>query len=471
MSDNNFVRYPEGKIGDAVIDSWAVEIAINTFPTMSWRSHSALSGEVVPVTEKDNLAEMENSQTLTFLGIPTPFEATLSDGKGGELTFSGFELTPSYTTGLGAVGVTRNAIHTSSLMTNYMPYIYQDDVKFKYVQAEYPKKFKEPNLGVRIANIIEEMVIKWSENSLGSAKGTEKNIHFRNESIYSQVFSPALTESALYMRAIGNLREPDQDKLNSWLLGSLRSSGNDLFSIMSGIAREFKFFFVPNVNPNGTGYFASVATALNSLFSEKKTLDTVVQMSISPGLRSILPLTKVAVTGVTGGFKDFTAWKKDPKNDPKELLTFPNGAIGNNGRIALIPPPAFLGPQVEIDADLLNTKPAQNPNPGEEPRKPDVKREAIRDVCALMAELSYYENTLATSTATVIIDLDLSGDWNVGSNYEISTKESGMLFNGLLTKVTHKAEVNNAGGNAATVLNFTYVQIGGFNLKSLVGSA
>lgn len=476
MSSSDLVRIPTATIrsssGTGVLDSWNYTATVNGFPTMTWRTHGDSAGLVLPVTAQDNIDLMSKVQTATFSGMLEEFEAEMTDGNGGTLTMKGYEMAPSFTTGLGASGVTHNGIHSASIITSFRPYIYTDG-KLDMLGSE---PLSEANITSRVAKILEIIYSQFNSDDEDL-----QYIHSRNAELLEDV-KTMLDVSSTFVQEIEDIKNPTvHSSINSWILSTLRSPGIDLFSALSLVAREFKLFYAPPVvEINPWGYFSTISEAFGGGLARIVTLGTTTQISFLPGSRTVLPLGKVHVLGLRTEILGENGNTGNPQLSEAKYPGFPDRPFP--GRTDAIPPPVFLGTEI-----LPPRPPAGDGNTPPDPAEQAAARVAeafsknladlgkpVIELCKHFAKVYFYQNTLALSTAVVTLALDLTTEWQVGMRYIIKLGEgddSQTLFKGFLSGLTHSAQTEGNGGAARTTLNFTYVEIGDFSLADLIADA
>lgn len=475
MSSTNFVRIPKATIqsssGTGVLDSWNYAASVNGFPTMSWRTHGDSAGLVLPVTAQDNINLMSKIQTATFSGMLEEFEAEMTDGNGGTLTMKGYEMTPSFTTGVGASGVTHNGIHGASIITTFRPYIYTDG-NLDMLGSE---PLSESNITSRVARILEIIYSQFRKNDEDL-----QYIHSRNAELLEDV-KTMLDVSTTFVQEIEDIKNPTvHSSINSWILATLRSPGIDLFSALTLVAREFKLFYAPPVDEiYPWGYFSTVSEAFTGGLEREVTLGTTTQISFLPGSRTVLPLGKVHVLGLRTEILGENGNTGNPELSEAKYPGFPDRPFP--GRTDAIPPPVFLGTEILPQPPAGDGKTPPDPAEQAAARVAEAASSNLADLgkpvielCKHFAKVYFYQNTLALSTAVINLALDLTTGWEVGIRYTIKLGEgddSQTLFKGFLNGLTHSVQTEGSGGAARTTLNFTYVEIGDFSLADLIADA
>ena len=476
------VRAPSATIATSgssdVIDSWSLVSEINNFPGIQWSSHIGYDGSVIALLGPETIKKAEELQAVVLAGEWEELQASFDDDKGGRLELPGFQLAPSLTTAPGSSGLKFSGIHAAAKLSLYRPFVYAAGKIEMFLEK---KMIDHASVAQRILDLLVLMTQAWTDRKDKTIAGfTEEEIQ-EAEAQNAEVLP--LVEQMLRasipfteLKELKGLSFMDNNHINTWLVSQLRQPGIDFFQSMAGIAQEFRFFYRPPTEKFPNGYFASYKQSWADTPIEK-TIDVMPQFNSNPGIRQVLPLTKVVVTGLRPKLLLEDGDLKEAKvvETTTAMVGYPEKKPPGMGRTLSIPPPAFV-PNDYIPPAVSDFSPPDaidcegyEKAKEEEAQATKQRNESFFRLCRRHAELVWSDVVLGKSQVTILTDLDFG--WEVGSRYKVSVAtEQGQtqLLTGFLSRANHDFTNTGASARAGSTLSFTHVEFGGFSLRSSV---
>lgn len=458
---------PGGGVG---VNSISFNEALNNFPTTRFGAFpSSGSTTVAPPPLAQAMTLGGQAQQAAGNGIVN-IRNNLTDGVGGSIQFSGLHTAPQYDIGTGSISISFGGVHEASLVSNLNMSIYApDDWSALSAIAVEAKGPVTERLKIMLQAIVESWQQRVSAGDFSDAvKASMELIHQSNSRPYEILIQ--ILDASAETAIIENLDDAlstntdINDNFNQYLARLAITRATNYWSVVQSFCAAFGLVYVPNLQTGNMGKLASYSYIWDN--EETMDLDT---KSITVNLGSIVvaPVSHVAMYGASSGIK----WKLDgdskvlPNENAEVIVRYPDNPEG--GRPFLIPLPDFISSsiprpvvspkdfgsrsstaQIAVDAEALEAAFGDRFN-------------QIKKICTAIARQTFLDVSLADSTISVTIPLDLTV--HCGKMVSVIDAETGgNLFRGLVRSVTHDASTVPSAG---TALSFSHVQAGSFTLK------
>lgn len=448
---------------------------VNSFPSVSLSYHVASEG-AHEAYARDAVEQAAADQARTLRPRYDADESvSISVDGGGSLSFSGFGIAPTHRMGTAGVGNSITLIHEASIISGYLPNVY-DDTSEAGVSGDAMGgdrlESTDTKVGVRMADILDKTIAMWQTEG-GRIRGTEETeamkdaLHTQNLRMEDKVFR-LLQESEADFPGLSVLTEYSNinQSINFQIWKTLFSRRQDFFSTLQAIMAQWNLIYAPSKQAGQVGTLRRMSTILDEAGIEERSV-IVQDMTLSTGPRATLPVTQVIVSGIIGSLpSDQDILTSDTVDNvaPKQLATYPPTFIG--GRVIEAGMPPFLGmpfrtPTPPGDPGALSVEDYQARAELWQAELNDVVEDLVKKFAGDWAKDLYADVALAGSTAMLIGALDFS--WEAGQVYKVAAQGKGgsVLFTGMLNQESHTITTSGGQPHASTTLNFSHVRIKG----------
>lgn len=468
MANSAEIRSPSAKVkgedSDSVSMSWTVPVSGTLLgnPFVKYSIHKAGGASAVKPAAADFIKEVADAQAKMY-EAPTLKDIILNDGKN-SLSFTGYDIGPSYSIAFGTVNNNRALVHKCSRLSALNTSIYtapKDSAA--YLGAEEPGEGATPAAYMKL--VLESLIKNYEDNAPEDdiSKSIRDSIHAFNQKILKEVWYPVLDASAKATidGFVGAVAHTSVALLLVESVANIYVSNTDnFFSKISQFEALFQILFIPDITSKTAGKFIPYTDVVDNADDKDVNIRSI---DISAGPKSFLPITGVVMNGLPNSDMYIGA----PHVTGTSIIAYPY-PLPTSGKIVTIGAPTWLPreliiPQNDTEGDSLDLTEIDLYRKLNGAKLKEVE-DSIMVVAKEFAKSFYINNALEPCVAGIMTLLDLT--WEVGKRYNVKQAGGGLLFSGFLKNVEHRISSKPGSTDATTQLTFSHVEANGFTLPN-----
>lgn len=404
--------------------------------------------------------------------------------------FKGFLVNANYSGSTTSAGVTVGAVHTDSLIGQFIGSVYA--LPWKKEAIETGTKNNKKGLHKLLSEAVENSLsvsgmvkrcldvvyngfpnnIDWgyARQSFGDdIREVATQQHEGNKKPYEQLTkvleeeTPSMWEE-FFEELNGLETEKIRIAIGETIVGMIGAKSNSFMGNLDSIFSLFGCCYCPPAKGDGVGRIVRIQESLQN--PKELTISDTSSLNFRTGSSVAIPVTQVFMSTSS------VQASKQPDKSIKYFLTYPEGARKGRGSMAVERPPWLMSlslrDELTVEDLKSETPPSKTIEKGIQSNEDNwnkVQKTKKKQDKLLTSYLKsrYYEVALGGSEAMMTLPYyHPKEEMELGTTYQVKNNKGSVLFTGLLDSLVYTLGTD---GACTREIHFSYVQAGNFKLE------